>query len=204
MVVSASPAPERQTAASAASDRMTVLLMRGESAGALLGFRGLGVLAAATERIGNQPPTRGLGRRVPGGKRYGLAPHRIGLRGVAFAEPHAPELDPQQRVVGLDAQRPLEGRRRLTELAAAGLRVRLRDERSRRRAETELTRPLGWRALGRWRLLLPGAGRGRRAPRGRLAGRRRSRWQRRLRTRDDATREAGGVEPRTHQRARGS
>src|SRR6266513_6224238 len=147
MVVSASPAPERQTAASAASDRMTVLLMRGESAGALLGFRGLGVSAAATERIGNQPPTRGLGRRVPGGKRHGLAPHRIGLRGVAFAEAHAPELDPQQRVVRLDAQRPLEGRRRLTELAAAGLRVRLRDERSRRGAETELTRPLGWRAL---------------------------------------------------------
>ena len=77
-------------------------------------------------------PRGGLRCRIPGCERKGLAAHRVGLRGVVGRKPHAPELDPYQGIVWLDAQRTLESGCRLGGVAASGLLVSLGDERARR------------------------------------------------------------------------
>jgi hypothetical protein len=77
-------------------------------------------------------PRGGLRRGITGRERERLAAHGIGLRRVVLSEPYTSELDPHERVVGLDAQRTLECRGRLGRVAARGLLVGLGDECARR------------------------------------------------------------------------
>ena len=95
--------------------------------------------------------TGGVANALSGGSRAA----QFMLLQQALTEVHAPELDPHQGVLGLDAQRPLQGCRRLLIASAARLGARLADERGRGR--TEMKRPRRCRRpLRGWRHRLPG------------------------------------------------
>src|SRR5262245_14680167 len=102
--------------------------MRCKACSALLGLGGLAIAPAGLERVADQMPGLGLGGGVTEGERQRLAAGRIGLGRVVLGEPYAAEFDPQEGVVRLDAQRPLEGCGGLAEVTTAGLVVGLSDQ----------------------------------------------------------------------------
>ena len=103
--------------------------MRRQRVSALVRLRGFLITPPRTQRVRDQTPGGRLCLRIAGGKRQRLVTHAIRLTVIARGIPHPAELDPQQRIVRLDAHGSLDGRRGQAEISAAHLFVCLRDER---------------------------------------------------------------------------
>src|SRR6185437_2816490 len=67
----------------------------------LVGFR---IAPLGAQRVGQQPACLSLGGTIAAGQTQRLASASFRLMRVAIREPQPPALDPQQRIVRLDAQ----------------------------------------------------------------------------------------------------
>jgi hypothetical protein len=83
---------------------------------------------ATAQCLGNHLPRGGLRGGITRRERQRLAPHVLGLREIILREAQLAHFNPQQRIVGLDAQRPLQRFRRDGVVAGRSLRSRLRDQ----------------------------------------------------------------------------
>ena len=87
------------------------------------------VALSRPQRVGDKPPRRGPRLHIPRGESESLVPQAIRLRRIALAQPNLPQLDPEQRILRLDAQRALQGCRGGSVVTAGLLLMRLRNER---------------------------------------------------------------------------
>ncbi len=74
----------------------------------LLDLARLLVALLGAQCVGQQPPSLRLSAAIATGERQRLATANLCLMRVALNEPQLSELDPQQRVIWFDAQRPIE------------------------------------------------------------------------------------------------
>src|SRR5215470_3040486 len=105
------------------AQRRRGVLLRRQRASALVSLRGFRVALPRAQRIRNQLPRRSLRLAIPSGERQRLVTHAVRLTVVTRGVTHATELDPQQRIVRLDAHRALDGGGRESEVATAHLLV---------------------------------------------------------------------------------
>ena len=78
------------------------------------------IASLGAQRIGQQPSRLPLRGGIAARERERLAPAPDRLVRVVLREPQPSELDPQQGIVGLDAQRPLERRGGPVEVPVSG------------------------------------------------------------------------------------
>ena len=102
---------------------------RRQRVSALVRLRSFLIPPPRPQRISNQTPGRCLRLRITRRKRQRLVAHAIRLTVITRGVANPAQLDPQQRIIRLDAHCPLDGGCGQSEIAAAHLLVRLRDER---------------------------------------------------------------------------
>jgi hypothetical protein len=103
--------------------------LRRQRSGALVSLCSFSIPLPRAQRIRNQLPGRSLRLPIARSKRQRLVPHTIGLTVIASGISHAPELDPQQWIVRLDAHGALDRGGRATEVASVHMFVSLCNQR---------------------------------------------------------------------------
>jgi len=91
-----------------------------------LNLDGLGIAPLRAQRIRQQAASLSLRAVIAARQRQRLAPATLSLMRVALREPQPPAFDPQQRIVRLDAQGAVQGRRGAVKVTVRYLRPRLR------------------------------------------------------------------------------